>query len=190
MYSKTLKPEIMQTMLPQGFPADRLSQPRYKMVVEKDVMIPMRDGVMIAANIYRPDAPGTFPALHAADSYQKDMVNLVPTLPIFHCVEVNDIEWFVSRGYVFVHTDSRGTGHSPQGEWAFWSQEEQTDLYDMIEWIARAGLVHAARSACSASRCLPGCSGSPPASSRRTWPASCPGTPAPTCTATSPGTAA
>ena len=136
MYSKTLTPEIMQTMLPAGFPADKLSQPQYKMVVEKDVMIPMRDGVMIAANIYRPDAPGTFPALHAADSYQKDMVNIVPTLPIFHCVEVNDIEYFVSRGYVFVHTDSRGTGHSLQGEWAFWSQEEQTDLYDMIEWIA------------------------------------------------------
>ena len=74
--------------------------------------------------------------MHAADSYQKDMVDFVPTLPIFHCVEVNDIEWFVSRGYVFVHTDSRGTGHSPQGEWAFWSRKEQTDLYDMIEWIA------------------------------------------------------
>ena len=136
MYSKALDPKIMSTMLPPDFPADKLSQPRYGMVVEKDVMIPMRDGVMIAANIYRPDAPGTFPALHAADSYQKDMVNMVPTLPIFHCVEVNDIEYFVSRGYVFVHTDSRGTGHSPQGEWAFWSQEEQTDLYDMIEWIA------------------------------------------------------
>ena len=43
------------------------------------------------------------------------MVDIVPTLPIFHCVEVNDIEYFVSRGYVFVHTDSRGTGHSPRG---------------------------------------------------------------------------
>ena len=104
MYSKALDPDIMRTMLPPDFPADKLSQPQYKMVVEKDVMIPMRDGVMIAANIYRPDAPGTFPALHAADSYQKDMVDLVPTLPIFHCVEVNDIEYFVSRGYVFVHT--------------------------------------------------------------------------------------
>ena len=139
MYSKALDPEIMRTMLPPGFPADRLSQPQYRMVVEKDVMIPMRDGVMIAANIYRPDAPGTFPALHAADSYQKDMAGIVPTLPIFHCVEVNDIEYFVSRGYVFVHTDSRGTGHSGEGEWAFWSQAEQTDLYDMIEWIAVQG---------------------------------------------------
>jgi len=136
MYSKALDPKIMSTMLPPDFPADRLSQPQYRMRVEKDVMIPMRDGVMIAANIYRPDAEGTFPALHAADSYQKDMVGMVPTLPIFHCVEVNDIEYFVSRGYVFVHTDSRGTGHSPEGEWQFWSLEEQTDLYDMIEWIA------------------------------------------------------
>ena len=74
MYSKALDPKIMRTMLPPDFPADKLSQPQYKMVVEKDVMIPMRDGVMIAANIYRPDAPGIFPALHAADSYQKDMV--------------------------------------------------------------------------------------------------------------------
>jgi len=136
MYSTTLTPEIMQTMLPADFPADRLSQPRYAVTVERDVMIPMRDGVAIAANIYRPAAPGRFPALHAADSYQKDMVDLVPTLPMFHCVEVNDIEWFVSRGYVFVHTDSRGTGHSLEGQWAFWSAEEQTDLYDMIEWIA------------------------------------------------------
>jgi predicted acyl esterase len=136
MYSKTLKPAIMRTMLPPGFPAEKLSQPQYGMVVEKDIMIPMRDGTLIAANVYRPDAPGKFPALHAADSYQKDLVNMVPTLPIFHCVEVNDIEWFVSRGYVFVHTDSRGTGHSPSGEWAFWSEPEQRDLYDMIEWIA------------------------------------------------------
>jgi putative CocE/NonD family hydrolase len=135
MYSKALDPEIMSTMLPPDFPADRLSRPQYGMVVEKDVMIPMRDGTLIAANIYRPDAPGTFPALHAADSYQKDLATAVPALPIFHCVEVNDIEWFVSRGYVFVHTDSRGTGHSTEGEWAFWSEPEQTDLYDMIEWI-------------------------------------------------------
>ena len=102
MFTTTLTPEIMQTMLPADFPADRLSQPRYAVTVEKDVMIPMRDGVMIAANVYRPDAPGRFPALHAADSYQKDLVGLVPTVPIFHCVEVNDIEWFVSRGYALV----------------------------------------------------------------------------------------
>ncbi|MBC7292881.1 MAG: CocE/NonD family hydrolase, partial [Thermoleophilia bacterium] len=122
-------------MLSKDLPADKLSQPQYKMVVEKDVMVTMRDGVRLAVNIYRPDAPGKFPALLAADSYQKDLVDL-PLLPIFHMRETNDIEWFVSRGYVFVHSDSRGTGHSVEGEWQLFSQEEQNDLYDLIEWIA------------------------------------------------------
>ena len=135
MYSKTLKPEIMRTMLPEGFPADKLSKPQYKMVVERDVWMTMRDGTQIACNIYRPDAPGAFPAIHAADSYQKDLDHL-PLLPIFHMRETNDIEYFVSRGYVFVHSDSRGTGHSPTGQWDLFGQEMQNDLYDMIEWIA------------------------------------------------------
>jgi uncharacterized protein len=135
VYSKTLKPEIMRTMLPAGFPADKLSKPQYKVVVERDVWITMRDGTLISANIYRPDAPGRFPAIHAADSYQKDLDHL-PLLPIFHMRETNDIDFFVSRGYVFVHTDSRGTGHSPTGQWDLFGQEMQNDLYDMIEWIA------------------------------------------------------
>ena len=29
MFTKILKPEIMRTLLPEGFPADKLSQPRY-----------------------------------------------------------------------------------------------------------------------------------------------------------------
>lgn len=135
LYSKTLSPEIMRTMLPEGFPADSLSKPLYGVTVERDVMIPMRDGTLIAANIYKPDAPGRYPAIHAADSYQKDLDHL-PNLPIFHMRETNDIGYFVSRGYVFVHTDSRGTGHSPTGQWDLFGREMQNDLYDMTEWIA------------------------------------------------------
>ncbi len=135
MYSKTLKPEIMRTMLPEDFPADRLSPPAYGVTVLRDVMIPMRDGTLIAANIWKPDAPGKYPAIHAADSYQKDLDHL-PSLPVFHMRETNDIDYFVSRGYVFVHTDSRGTGHSPTGQWDLFGQEMQNDLYDMTEWIA------------------------------------------------------
>jgi uncharacterized protein len=135
MYSKALDPAIMATMLPAGFTADALSKPQYKTLVERDVMMTMRDGTQIACNVYRPDAAGTFPALHAADSYQKDLVDL-PLVPIFHMRETNDIDFFVSRGYVFVHSDSRGTGHSPTGQWDLFGEEMQNDLYDMIEWIA------------------------------------------------------
>ena len=69
-------------------------------------------------------------------------MNVVPPLPVFHCVEVNDIEYFVSRGYVFVHTDSRGTGHSPDGRVGVLGQEEQTRplRHDRVD--RRAGLVH------------------------------------------------
>ena len=35
--------------------------PNYKMKIEKNVMVPVRDGVRLAVDIYRPDAPGKFP---------------------------------------------------------------------------------------------------------------------------------
>ena len=136
MYYQTLKPEIMSSMVPEGFPADQLSKPTYGVTVEKDVMITMRDGVRIAVDIFRPDAPGRFPAILAADAYQKDLAYL-PAVPIFHMRETNDVDWFVSRGYVYVHMDIRGTGHSVEGEWQYWSREEQHDLYDCVEWIAQ-----------------------------------------------------
>ena len=65
MYTKILKPEIMSTLLPEGFPADKLSKPQYKMVVERDVFVTMRDGVRVACDVFRPDAPGPFPALYS-----------------------------------------------------------------------------------------------------------------------------
>ena len=42
------------------------------MSVEKNVRIPMRDGVHLAADIYRPPAPGKVPALLALSPYGKD----------------------------------------------------------------------------------------------------------------------
>src|SRR5712691_5462080 len=40
-----------------------------KMARDMDVMVPMRDGVKLCVDIYRPDAPGTFPALLAFAIY-------------------------------------------------------------------------------------------------------------------------
>jgi predicted acyl esterase len=39
------------------------SPSRYRVLVEKDVPMQMRDGVMLRADIYRPDATGRFPVL-------------------------------------------------------------------------------------------------------------------------------
>ena len=54
----------------------RLSPPRYRTRVERDVRITMRDGVRLCADIYRPDAPGSFPALLSASPYSKDVQKL------------------------------------------------------------------------------------------------------------------
>ena len=122
-------------MVPEGFPVDKLSKPQYKVTVEKDVFIEMRDGVKVAVDIYRPDAPGEFPALYASSPYQKDLYYL-PPVPTFHMRETNKIEWFVERGYCYINHDIRGSGKSVEGQWRWHSLEEQRDHYDVIEWIA------------------------------------------------------
>ncbi len=136
MFTQILDPEIMSSLLPPDFPAERLSRPLYTVTVDKNVFVEMRDGVRVAVDIYRPDAPGEFPALYASSPYQKDLYHL-PAVPTFHMRETNDIEWFVSRGYVYVNHDIRGTGKSVEGQWQWHSMEERWDHYDLIEWIAR-----------------------------------------------------
>jgi uncharacterized protein len=39
---------------------------------DMDVMVPMRDGIKICVDVYRPDASGKFPALLAFAIYNKD----------------------------------------------------------------------------------------------------------------------
>ncbi|MDP2932495.1 MAG: CocE/NonD family hydrolase [Chloroflexota bacterium] len=122
---------------------DLVSQPKYKLKVEKNVMVPMRDGTRIAIDIYHPDARGKFPALLSTANYSKD----VQALPIpkgtpidFRLgnggIEAGNSEYFVSRGYVHVNADARGTGFS-EGQYGFLGRKEQEDGYDLIEWMAK-----------------------------------------------------
>ncbi len=107
---------------------------RYKMRIDDDVNVVMPDGVRIACRIYRPDAEGEFPTLYAASPYQYEYDH-VPALPLFPWKETGPIEFYVSRGYAYVHADVRGSGRS-EGDYDFLSRTEQMDSYHMIEWIA------------------------------------------------------
>lgn len=105
------------------------------MIHEKDVRVPMRDGVRIGLRIYRPDGSGPFPALFAISPYRYDN-NEAPATPLFLWRETGPIEWYVEQGYAYVHADVRGAGFS-EGEFGFFSRQEQQDLYELIEWIAK-----------------------------------------------------
>jgi uncharacterized protein len=119
----------------------KVSQPQYGIRVEKDVFITTRDGVRLAADVYRPDAMGEFPALLAMSPYGKDVQKLpsprAPLNPIRGNggQEAGDTDFFVSRGYIHVIVDSRGSGDS-EGLYPFYGFEEQKDGYDAVEWIA------------------------------------------------------
>ena len=108
--------------------------------MEKDIYVPVRDGVRIAIDIFRPDARGKFPALLAMSGYGKDEVELLlPPQPLNRSavwdgnIEAGDFKDVVSRGYVHIIGDVRGTGHS-EGEFP---GPDGKDCYDIIEWIAQ-----------------------------------------------------
>src|SRR6516165_39027 len=103
------------------------------MQVEKGIAVRMRDGVRISLAVYRPDAPGRFPALFAASPYQYGM-DEVPAYPLFLWRETGPIEWYVGQGYAYVHADVRGAGQS-DGEFEFMGLNEQQDYVELIAWI-------------------------------------------------------
>ena len=103
----------------------------------------MPDGIELAVDVYRPDAPGTFPSLLACSCYQKDLVYL-PAVTTFHMRETNDIDWFVQRGYAYVNADLRGTGKSSR--WKLADVAERTCWSRVLGGMQTpAGMVAGAR---------------------------------------------
>ncbi len=96
------------------------SQATYHILAEKNVRIPMRDGVTLAAEVYRPDAEGRFPALVQVSYY---------------VTGAGQADFFVPRGYVCVLANSRGRGGS-EGEWDPYVNEPQ-DGFDVQQWVGQ-----------------------------------------------------
>jgi len=112
----------------------------YRLLVERDVDVPMRDGARLKADVIRPDDAGKFPAILNLGPYQKDKVWVPPdTLEekpnaLMNWETVNP-EWWVPKGFACVRVDGRGSGKSP-GQCEPWSLQEAIDFYDAIEWAA------------------------------------------------------
>ena len=56
---------------------EAIQKPKYKTKIVKNVMIPMRDGIHLAADLIMPDAEGKFPALIEYWPYRKDDITFV-----------------------------------------------------------------------------------------------------------------
>ncbi len=93
-----------------------------------NTLVPMRDGVLLATDMYRPTihgtmAPGPFPVLLERTPYDKAAPG-----------NVDMGRYFARRGYVCAIQDVRGRFAS-DGEWYPFAKEAP-DGYDTVEWLA------------------------------------------------------
>lgn len=95
-------------------------------LIEKELMVPMRDGVQLAANVYRLQDAGSQPVILARTPYDKNaIINGDDTIHLLRLVQ---------SGYVVVIQDTRGRFAS-QGDFSAILQE-RFDGADTIAWAA------------------------------------------------------
>jgi len=100
----------------------------YQVLVLKDVMVPMRDGVKLATDIYLPSlngqaVAGRFPAVVSRTPYNKDFTWARPE------------EYWIRHGYVVVSQDVRGR-YKSEGRWNM-LVDDGKDGFDLLEWIGK-----------------------------------------------------
>ncbi len=105
-------------------------------VIEENIMVPMRDGIKLATDVYRPAQEGQWPVLLTRVPYNKDLRLPIPQLQekrIF--LELNlDSERVVKAGYMIIAQDTRGR-YASEGEFTPFLQEAE-DGADTIAWAA------------------------------------------------------
>ena len=109
-----------------------LSAPQFEMTRDEDVAVPMRDGIELLADVYRPTRPGRYPVLVAASPYPRQIQNLGAPMGF---IEAGASDFFVPRGYVHLIVNLRGTGGSG-GVFGFFDAQERQDMHDLVEWAA------------------------------------------------------
>jgi len=138
------------------WPAVTLSEPAPgSIIVERNVVVPMRDSISLRVNVFRPAGDGLFPILVSAHPYGKDnfparglfgyhlpvqyrALRQTGTVPISTLTtwEAPDPVWWCERGYTLINVDLRGAGTS-EGIGSVFTVKEGEDVYDVIEWAAK-----------------------------------------------------
>jgi len=115
-----------------GCASDQVSQQgskgEYGYSLDSNVMVPMRDGISLATDIYFPTKnnqrlSGKLPAILVRTPYNKQRGNVVSNAAVY----------FTSHGYVTVYQDTRGRYNS-EGIWHM-LDDDGKDGYDTGEWL-------------------------------------------------------
>src|ERR1700722_17023526 len=114
----------MKTFLAMLFTTSVICAQTYEVVAAKDIMIPMRDGIRLSTDIYRPARNGTpiaekFPIILERTPYGKAFV-------------ASSADYFVPRGYVVVSQDVRGR-YKSEGKWTP-IRNDPNDGFDTAKW--------------------------------------------------------
>ena len=95
-------------------------------IMEPNVAVPMRDGVTLRADIFRPAKPGKYPVLMGRTPYNKNGLH-------------SAARRFAKAGYIVVCQDARGRFESG-GQWESFLRfdtNDGRDGYDTVEWAAK-----------------------------------------------------
>ncbi len=92
-------------------------------VFESDVKISMRDGIRLAANVFRPKSEGRFPVILIRTPYGKQDEKW------------GDARRYATAGYAMVVQDCRGRGKS-EGAWDPFRYDVE-DGFDTQEWVGK-----------------------------------------------------
>ena len=97
-----------------------------ELTIQKDLSVPMRDGVLLATDVYRPAGDGRFPVVMMRLPYNKEEPLLLSL--------AGDVLRIAKAGYAVVLQDCRGTWRA-EGKFSPYFQEAQ-DGADAIAWAA------------------------------------------------------
>jgi uncharacterized protein len=124
LFVLTLDRPAAQTPARASFPPAEVP-PRNDIRIDNRVAIPMRDGVILYADVYRPVDEGRYPVLVSRTPYSTERSPSAYEAGVY----------FSRRGYVYVFQDVRGR-HESDGRWEPFFDDEK-DGYDTIEWSAK-----------------------------------------------------
>ncbi len=115
--------------------------------LDRDVVVPLRDGVELRADVWRPSRSGTYATVLAYTPYGKEggywgLDNFpfragVPRGAVsgLQSFESPDPAYWCNQGYAVVIVDARGSYHSG-GDMVWWGTQGAEDGYDVVEWVA------------------------------------------------------